>query len=244
MSGNPKKAEQAPAVAAWIVTYSDMVTLLLTFFVMLLSMAKTQVEEHKFLAGQNSIRRALADFGLSGYLFNQNSGPEFEHPKPAYNIDEGDDEPEDRSIDAQKEMLRRIMLEIEAKMKISPSQIDGVSKTFLPLKIRFASKSSTLNESAKKELYLYWTQIQTSIAGQEPIFYILGLAADETNPSQQWSLSARRAQAVKEYLESLNQTQNKLPIFCWGAGSGGEWVGQSGLTAKETQIMIALIIEK
>lgn len=244
MSGSKKPAEEASKVPVWIVTYSDMVTLLLTFFVMLMSMAETQVEDHKFMAGQSSIRRALADFGLSGFLINQNSGPEFEHPKPAYNIDEGNDEPEDRSIDSQTEMLRRILLEIETKMKISPSQIDGVSKTYLPMEIRFARNSSTLNEDAKKELQLCWNQIQTSTINQEPILYILGLAADESNPIQQWILSARRAEAVKVYLENLNKKENGPPIFCWGAGSGGEWTGQYGLTTKETQIMIVLIIEK
>lgn len=244
MSGSKKQAEEGPKVPAYIVTFSDMVTLLLTFFVMLLSMAETQVEDHKFMAGQSSIRRALADFGLSGFLINQKSGPEFEHPRPAYNIDEGQDEEEDRSIDSHTEMLRRILLEIETKMKISPSQIDGVSKTYLPMEIRFPPKSSTLNEEAKKELQLYWNQIQTSTINQEPILYILGLAADEPNPTLQWFLSARRAEAVKVYLESLNKKKNGPPIFCWGAGNGGEWTGQSGLTTKETQIMITLIIEK
>jgi len=244
MSRKKQQAEEGPKVPGYIVTFSDMVTLLLTFFVMLLSMAENQVDNHKFMAGSSSIKRALADFGLSGFLINRNSGPEFEHPKPAYNVNEGKDEKEDRSIDSQTEMLRRILMEIETKMKISPSQIDGVSKTFLPMNIRFAARSSTLNEAAKKELQLYWNQIQASNIGQEPILYILGLAAEETDPTSPWTLSARRAQAVKEYLERLVQDKEQYPIYCWGAGGGGEWTGQSGLTTKQIQIMIALIIEQ
>jgi len=243
MSGKNKESE-GPKVPAYIVTFSDMVTLLLTFFVMLLSMAETQVEDHKFMAGRSSIQRALADFGLSGYLISQSSGMEFEHPKQMYNVDEGNDEPEDRSIDAHTEMLRRILLDIESKMKISPSQIDGMSKTYLPTDIRFASNSANLDPAAQKELLRYWNQIQTSTAGQEPILYILGLAADHPDPIGQWQLSARRAQAVKVYLDTLIKNENGPPIFCWGSGSGGEWTGKSGLVSPKTQILIALLIEK
>lgn len=240
-----RKSQEASAGApAWIVTYSDMVTLLLTFFVMLISMADNRVEQHKFMAGSNSVRRALSDFGLSGFLIERKSGPEFEHPKPAYNIDEGQDEEKDRSIDSRTEMLRRILFQIESKMKISPSQIDGISRTFLPMKIQFAPKSSTLDDKARKELDLAWNQICIAATGHEAMIYILGLAADESTSSAQWALSARRAKAVKDYLESLDTYDSKLPIFCWGAGRGGEWTSRSGLTTQQTQILITLLIEK
>jgi len=239
-----KSQESPPGAPAWIVTYSDMVTLLLTFFVMLVSMADTRVEKHKFMAGSGSVRQALADLGLNGLFGARKSVLEFEHSKSTYNIDEGKDEPKDRSIDARTEMLRRILFDIETKMKISPSQIDGLYKTFLPMKIRFAPKSFTLDEAAKRELRLAWNQIRLSIMGHEAMLYILGTATDEDTPAGQWMLSARRAAAVKEYLESLDSSDTKLPIFCWGAGSGGEWTGRKGLTSSQTQIMITLIIEK
>ena len=70
-----------PSVPGYIVTFSDMITLLLTFFVMLLSLAETQVDDHKFLEGIASFRTAVADFGLSGFLISRHSGPELEHPK-------------------------------------------------------------------------------------------------------------------------------------------------------------------
>jgi flagellar motor protein MotB len=239
-----KPVESSPKAPAWIVTYSDMITLLLTFFVMLQSMADVQVEDHKFKIGQASFIKAIEDIGLSGFSAKRKPEMKMEETKTTYDIDEGKDKPENRSIDSHTEMLRRIMLEIETKMKISPSQIDGVSKTYLPLKIRFDPKSAELSEAAKKELQLYWDQFQISTAGKEPILYVLGLASEETNPALQWNLSAKRAQAVKDYLESLKKSENKTPIFCWGAGQGGDWIGQSGLTTKQTQIMIALIIEK
>jgi hypothetical protein len=50
-------------------------------------------------------------FGLSGFLVERKCALEFEHPRHAYNIDEGKEEPKDRSIDSRTEMLRRILFE-------------------------------------------------------------------------------------------------------------------------------------
>ena len=54
-----KKKSQSPGAPLWMVTYSDMVTLLLTFFVLLLSMA--QMDKVKFREAAGSLKGA---FGL------------------------------------------------------------------------------------------------------------------------------------------------------------------------------------
>ena len=53
--------ESKMQVPSYIVTFSDMITLLLTFFVMLLSMADTQVDKHKFMKGHYSFKEAVAE---------------------------------------------------------------------------------------------------------------------------------------------------------------------------------------
>ena len=137
MSKKKFSEDPKPSVPGYIVTFSDMITLLLTFFVMLLSMAETQVEKHKFEAGIYSFRRAIADFGISGLLMSRSNGSMQEHPKVYYRVDAGEDKPEDRSIDAKTEMLRRVMMDIEQIMKISPSQIMATQKTSFPTTIQF-----------------------------------------------------------------------------------------------------------
>lgn len=56
-----KKKSEAPSAPAWMVTYSDMVTLLLTFFVLLLSMAS--MDQIKFSSAAGSLKGA---FGVLG----------------------------------------------------------------------------------------------------------------------------------------------------------------------------------
>jgi len=241
MSAKPE--EPKTPVPSYIVTYSDMITLLLTFFVMLLSLAETQVDKHKFMAGSYSFKTAVADFGLSGFLINQNSGPELDHPKPKYRIDEGQDEEHDRSIDAETEMVRRALLDVERMMKISPSHICGMDKTFLQPGIEFQSGSWDIDADARKKIAALCEQLKVDYAHQEPILYVLGLAADAENDQQQWIISSQRAKAVADSIRTHIPENLKWPVYCWGAADGGEWVGRNGQTTKNNQILITVLTE-
>ncbi len=62
-----RKKKQAPAGApAWIVSYGDMMSLLLTFFIMLASMANYDDVNDRFMAAIESIRKALGMPGQTG----------------------------------------------------------------------------------------------------------------------------------------------------------------------------------
>jgi chemotaxis protein MotB len=240
-----KKAteEGGPTVPAYIVTFSDMVTLLLTFFVLLLAMASSRNDE-LFTAGLNSFKRALADFGISGNLFSTHSGLDFQHPKAKYRVDEGQDESEDRSIDSQMETLRRTLLDLERIMEISPSQIVGISRTFTVTDIRFKRGSWSLDEPAKQFLTKYCGQLQESFVAQPVTVYVVGLAGAERSAKQQWIVSAHRAEAVARFIKSNLSEQSNWPIYCWGAGTGGDWSGSTGLISKDADITIVTLTEK
>ena len=137
MSRKRKPEDPPPSAPEWIVTYSDMVTLLLTFFVLLLTMAKEK--DANFHAAHASYQRATANFGLPGALFGREVGSYFEHPRILYKVDKGEKEAtEDRSMDLATETYRRIIQEIEQVMKIMPSQITCTEKTFHVTDIAFA----------------------------------------------------------------------------------------------------------
>jgi flagellar motor protein MotB len=239
-----KKAveEKGPSAPEWIVTFSDMITLLLTFFVMLQSMAKERIEDHKFEVGRASLQRALASFGISGST-KPDAKTDFEHPKPQYAVEEGETEENDRSLDAQTEMLRRLLWDIENMAKISPSPIAGKNRVYIPTDIHFNVGKTDLSSQAQTFLTQYCQQLAINFTGQETTIYILGIAAAEQGERRQWMLSAQRAQAVAEFIQKQQPPESKWFVYSWGAGAGGEWVGQNGLASSQTEITIAVLTE-
>lgn len=243
MKPGKKTSEKAQGGApAYIVTFSDMITLLLTFFVLLLAMADEQ-NESLYTDGQTAFKRAVAGFGLSGILFSKTDGSHFDHPLVKYRVSKGNDEVEDRSIDSETEMLRRVIIDLEYLMEISPSQITASSKTFTAIDIHFEPGSWKLNESAKQYLNKYSRQIQENFVNQPLAFYVVGMAGSEKPGKQQWAVSGNRAQAVADHLKN-KFSENAWPVYCWGVGPGGDWTGSSGFISKKSQVAVVMLIDK
>ena len=69
--------DDVPGVPEWVVTYGDMMSLLLTFFIMLVSMSELKEDDGKTRAMFNAIKRAFGPtkgtFGVAGTSTQQNS---------------------------------------------------------------------------------------------------------------------------------------------------------------------------
>ncbi len=263
---NQTTQESSPKVPAYIVTFSDMVTLLLTFFVMLLSLASVQDPE-LFNMGRGSFIQSIKELGL-GMLYGRKPRPDSGNAKIKYFISTPDKLLQVRTIDAKEEELRRIFTKISRSMTTIPSQIIAKNTALSVTNIRFSPGQITLNESAKKYLAEFCLGLQNSrrsipkyfgtgsplgIENREGL-YVLGLA-NETSASsdepqmtekQQWLLSARRAQAVANFLQNTLQSRSTSGppawhIYWWGAGPGGDWVAKDSPISRHSQILIAVL---
>ena len=99
--------EEGTKVPAYIVTFSDMITLLLTFFVMLLSLANVQDPE-LFDKGRDAFLESIRHIGL-GMLFGKEEAPRFGDIKTKHSISNPDELTDLRTVDASAEELRRII---------------------------------------------------------------------------------------------------------------------------------------
>ena len=115
------------SVPAYIVTFSDMVTLLLTFFVMLLSLAQMQ-DPAMVNVGRDAFVQSIRGFGL-GLLTGTPSKPDFGHVKILHRLKESRP-PEWRVIDAQTEEMWRKFKEVKQEYVALPSQIVGERTDF------------------------------------------------------------------------------------------------------------------
>jgi len=244
--------EKPPKVPAYIVTFSDMVTLLLTFFVMLLSLAEVQDPE-LFNKGRDSFWKSVKYCGL-GPLLGKRMRTDLGEMKIKYPTSDPNNVSETRGIDEQREKLRQAFERIRQSMVTMPSQIVAAGTNFAVTNIQFAPGRATLNESAKRFLADFCLDLQQSSGSEPGTLYVLGLAGDEATEKKQWLLSAERARVVADLLQQILSSdaarqgqydvlgnKHEWSVLCWGAGPGGQWAGQDSPVPKQSQILIAVL---
>ena len=231
-----------------------MVTLLLTFFVLLLTLAEEQ-DPILFERGRDSFIDSLEYVGL-GMLFGRSNVPHLGDRKIKYSTENPDESAESRTIDASAEELRRLREMLRKYTIIMPSPVIAERIDYSIANIHFPVGHDDLDESAKKFLRGFCRDLQQQVSRKHVILYVLGLASEERTEKERWMISARRAKAVADFLrvtlsstsEADFQTQqgvlndpSKYTIYSWGAGSGGGWVDDKSPFSERAQILIAVL---
>ncbi len=250
-SGRQSPKEEKQKVPAYIVTFSDMVTLLLTFFVLLLTLAQVQDPE-LFNMGRDSFFESIRFCGL-GMLMGRDMTPDLGAEKLQHRTSNPEDS-DQRTLDEHKDKLRQIFERLTESATTLPSQLVGERLDFTITNIQFGSGQTELNQAAIDYLTKYSVDLQQNLNARTTRLYVLGLAGEEATEMKQWMLSAKRAQAVAEFLKSQLGTEATAPtnassmnqpppwhIFWWGAGSGGNWAGQDRPENGQSQILIAVL---
>ena len=173
--------EQGPKVPGYIVTFSDMVTLLLTFFVMLLTLADVQDPE-LFDKGRDAFLESLRYAGL-GMFFGRQDMPEYGNPKYKHSVNSDDEDISGkRTIDARAEQIERIFEELKNSSIAIPKNIIAEKANFSLANVHFLPGKADLNESSKQFLTEFCRDLQYSSDTKPGILYVLG-AWDKRSPS-------------------------------------------------------------
>ncbi len=248
----PVIEDQGPKVPGYIVTFSDMVTLLLTFFVMLLSLAQVQDPE-LFNRGRDAFLESIRYVGL-GALMGRQDMPQFGNLKDKHFVDEPDESPDRRTMDAEAEKIRRLFAQVKQTATVVPLQIGAKRTDFSVVNVHFSPGGAALNESARKFLTGFCRDLQQDVSGEPVELYVLGLAGDTGGEKEQWMLSARRAQAVADFLRDVlfsvsgsaarpgtSWGRSKWFIRSWGGGPGGDWVGPNSPISRKSHVLIGVL---
>ena len=242
MSRKQQMAEDSgPNVPAYIVTFSDMVTLLLTFFVMLLSLASVQDPE-LFNVSQGAFVQDIKNAGL-GMLWGMKAKPSLGESKPKYFISDPEEKFAIRTIDAKEEKTRRMFGKVTQTMGTTRSKIVAKTNNFSVTDISFPPGEAQLNRASKKFLSQFAANLPQDAVSDGIKLYVLGLANDERSEEKQWILSAKRAQVVADFLNDILPSHIQSPVYSWGAGAGGDWVRRDSPISRESQILIAVLSE-
>jgi outer membrane protein OmpA-like peptidoglycan-associated protein len=245
-----EKGEHAPI---WIISFADMISLLMAFFVMLLTMSTARSGKlcnegegifEKTLYGFRSTISGLGMPELFGGKAEMPGGPESSlnlDSRKTYHPISGGDADAGRTIDASEEKVRRIFNQLKGQTKTLRSPISGRRPEFVIVPVMFGRGQFVLDEANRQFLGRFAANIQESAGAKRPTLYVVGFAAQEPGTKQQWMVSARRAEAVVDFLRGRLAGGSDWPIYCWGAGAGGDWASKSGPVSKETQILIAVL---
>jgi len=246
--------EKGQKVPAYIVTFSDMVTLLLTFFVMLLTLADVQDPE-LFDKGRDAFIESLRHMGL-GLLFGRSEMAQLGDYKIRHSMEAPHELKDRRTIDATAEALRRIFDKLRKLTTVARSPIVSERTNFVITDVHFASGRDDLNEPARKFLTGFCQDLRQEVSQKQVILYVLGLASKGRSEKERWLISARRAERVADFLRhtlssssvSDIQRQNgmfegssKYSVYSCGAGSGDGWADRHSPFLKHSQILIAVL---
>lgn len=191
--------EGTPGAPHWMTTYGDMVTLLLTFFILMFAMST--VNEQKFEQAANSLAEALGvlpkDVGVIGEV------------SPAIGITGIAREQIDmvESIEQIAEIFQE-----EALQDLASIEVTGPGEVLIRLgdKVLFAPGESELKPQAIRVL----TGIANSIQGKTETVYIEGhtdnVPISTPEFPSNWELSAARALSVVRLLEEAGIPPEQL----------------------------------
>jgi hypothetical protein len=241
-----RPTEEGPKVPLWIITFTDMTTNLLTFFVLLLTMGQIR-DDSLFDEGQR-ISLLFLESVKAGFGFRTST--EFQHQGIRYSV-ERPEQLEGIIRDAREEQTRRLFQTLRRSMQTLPSQWKGDRPAFSIAPVRFADGEVGLDEAGRQWLSRYCSNVRQNLDPATTTLYVVGVAGGDAADVQSWQLAARQAHAVAEFLRrTLSPTTARADedapghgepswrIFWWGAGPGASWAGQDAPGSGQSQILI------
>ncbi|HED67083.1 MAG TPA: hypothetical protein ENJ09_16190 [Planctomycetes bacterium] len=196
--------EGAPA---WMVSFGDMMTLILTFFILLVSMSKEQ-DIGLVASGVGSFLVAVRSFGLPGLMDENEKASTFEEVRQRFNLPPEPDpnkRPEDVLDASSLEIIRT-----KAATALAPH--DQISQPAIAI---FERGSSELTPDAERYIDLLAPMLYP--AGGQTLL-LEGHALDARNATRQGNalLAFARANAVRSYLiEAHDFPKTRVSARAW-----------------------------
>ncbi len=243
--GKPKVVEASgEKVPIWIISFADMITLLLSFFVMLQTMAHEKSSE-LFKVGQGSFNRALANMGLPDVLFGKAPSDGKDYRKIRYPTSEAnaqEDIPPERVIDADDEKIRNLFDNLRQVMESDAQDVNEQVLDVRTTPLKCAASSAALDDPGKAYLAALAGDLRQNLAGKPVRIYLTGLPAGSQNTREQIILAAKRAAAAEAHLRSALEPElaiRQWELYSSGGTGEGRWGGKLASTpvAKPTIII-------
>lgn len=240
----PKQEECVAGLPMWMATFSDLVTLLLTFFVLLLSFAKTETSKYKAALG--SIREA---FGGNVHNYGEPIVPgkspddsptmiDAQEPVMPFPIEflttEGilDKHEINRSSEESLIEFKSILNKYSLQESVEIHEMNEGIKVHLKDKIFFAEGDTKILQTNKVTL----DNLINLLRDNDWVVYVQGYSAkgeNSTGGGDAYTLSARRSTSIGKYLIQKGIKAEKVISVSFGDSRQQEVIGKK---ATKTEI--------
>jgi len=244
MAGRKRSQDEPQEVPVWIVSFTDMITLLLAFFVLLQAFAKEQSPE-LFFIGQGSFKRAINGLGLPNWMLGHKEQVERSYEQPRHPAPEQSEPSYSRVIDAEDEKIRQMFAEIAMSFDTRSEEHKEQRIGLFPTRFRFAAGGDELTAEARSELSKLASNIRDAVGNRRIRIYVVALAQDGDEARQRTMLSARRARAVRDFVRQClpHALQEQYEFVAVGDGTGGDWCKALKVGPGESQAFLAVVEE-
>ena len=240
----PWKPEPKAEVPGWIISFSDMITLLLAFFVLLQAFAHVP-DEGLFFTGQASFKRAIDGLGIPSFLLGEWEKPARDYIQVLHAPAETAEKQMRLTIDQRDEMIRerfsRIMQEMDSETTDNDQQSIAGPQGF---DIAFDRSGYEVTDASKRLIVEYADSLARSVNRSDLRGYVIGFAKGQPSQRALLMLSAQRAQSVARVLReqfAAGDGSRHWEVLSWGGGTGVDWAGAIGMNADQASIAIAVM---
>jgi chemotaxis protein MotB len=200
------KADPKTAPPAYMVSFCDMMTLILTFFILLVSMAKER-QAGLVAAGVGSFIIAVKSHGMPGIMSGQDKAEVFDHVRRKFSVpQDGDPELEVEASDASNlELVRTQILEA----------LEPHNELTFPDVVEFDAGSAVIPERSIPYLKDLAPSLQPK---HRQVLHIEGHANDaaDGNYGSNAELAFARAEALRLYLvDTFGVRKDRVQAKAW-----------------------------
>jgi len=237
----PKQEDNGPDTPARIVSFTDMITLLLAFFVLLQAFAKEQDPE-LYRQGQGAFKRSIAGFGIPNLLFGQPKLISGVQSKKRHPTEENDDrEKTRRNIDLKNARIKQAFEKLADAVDTVTCDKRPEASNVESAPISFAPASAALGAEARQWIGQYAARLGRNRKPARVV--VVASAPDIPVGKARWILSTNRARAVCELMGGVlsDVSQGRWILTPMGSGAAGPGDPRRSAPARQEFVRIAII---
>ena len=182
MKKGPPQEEAGEKAPFWMISFSDMISLLMAFFIMLLTLSTGQSGKlcengmgyfERSIAG---FRTSIDNFGIPS--MSSVNKLNFDAAQRHYHVEGNEENNGDRLIDGIEEQTKRLFASLKTKARTSASNIKGDQTLFTVTPIIFPNGSYRLRKEDKQYLDQFCTDIKPTVPIEGLIIAVAGIAPE------------------------------------------------------------------